>query len=91
MQRHHHPQTRTEWWQAKFDRNVTNDRKHQAQLAEQGWNVIVIWECELKDPDAALTRLLAELSRAVTQSKQYPTAEEVALLKAAEKKATYKT
>ena len=41
------PITNAEFWQAKFDRNVANDQKHYAELEAQGWNVIVIWECEL--------------------------------------------
>lgn len=41
------PKTRTEFWQEKFDRNVANDRKHKEELEAMGWNVIVIWECEL--------------------------------------------
>lgn len=86
----HIPKTRPEWWTAKFERNVANDRKNQAALAERGWNVIVIWECELKDPDAALTLLLAELSRAATQTIQYPTAEEEERLIAAERQAGYR-
>jgi len=47
------PKTRTEWWQEKFDRNVANDRKNQRSLKKLGWKVIVIWECELKDIEAA--------------------------------------
>jgi DNA mismatch endonuclease (patch repair protein) len=58
------PKTRTEWWLAKFDRNVSNDRKNQEALKEMGWNVIVIWECELKDAEAVKVQLLSELSRA---------------------------
>lgn len=42
------PKTRTDFWTKKFERNVENDRIHRAQLEEMGWNVIVIWECELK-------------------------------------------
>jgi DNA mismatch endonuclease (patch repair protein) len=56
------PKTRTEWWQAKFDRNVSNDRKSQAALAELGWNVIVVWECEWKDPESLVVQLQAHLS-----------------------------
>lgn len=29
------PKTRTEWWQAKFDRNVANDKKHTRQLRKK--------------------------------------------------------
>ena len=36
------PKTRTEWWLNKFDRNVSNDRKHQDVLKKLGWDVIII-------------------------------------------------
>lgn len=42
------PKTRTEFWLEKFDKNVKNDQIKQEKLRELGWNVIVIWECELK-------------------------------------------
>ncbi|MDF7800051.1 hypothetical protein P4C99_11300 [Pontiellaceae bacterium B1224] len=38
------PKTRTEWRQAKFDRNVSNHRKQQAALKERGWHVIIVWK-----------------------------------------------
>jgi DNA mismatch endonuclease (patch repair protein) len=42
------PKTRTEWWQAKIKKNQDNDRTAQIRLKNEGWNVIVIWGCELK-------------------------------------------
>ena len=42
------PKTRTDYWIDKFNRNIENDKKHKKQLEEMGWNVIVVWECELK-------------------------------------------
>lgn len=42
------PKTRTEYWKEKFERNVENDRLHRSQLEQMGWNVITVWECELK-------------------------------------------
>ncbi len=42
------PKTRTEWWLKKIERNKTNDEKNISLLSLQGWNVIQIWECELK-------------------------------------------
>lgn len=41
------PKTRTEFWQAKFDRNVENDRIHREQLESSGWRVITLWECDI--------------------------------------------
>lgn len=42
------PQTRTEWWLAKINRNRERDREVSAQLARAGWRQLVIWECALK-------------------------------------------
>lgn len=41
------PSTNREFWQKKFDQNVGRDRNVQDQLMTAGWNVIVVWECEL--------------------------------------------
>lgn len=43
------PKTRADFWQAKFERNVENDRLHKSQLEGLGWNVITIWECEINE------------------------------------------
>lgn len=41
------PKTRIDYWNAKFERNVANDKLHVQQLEELGWKVIILWECEL--------------------------------------------
>ncbi len=42
------PSTNVEFWQEKFKRNVDRDRNTEKQLKDLGWNLIVVWECELK-------------------------------------------
>lgn len=42
------PKTRTEFWQAKIERNKERDYEIQRQLASMGWHCITIWECQLK-------------------------------------------
>lgn len=42
------PSTNVEFWQEKFKRNVDRDRKTEKQLKELGWNLIVVWQCELQ-------------------------------------------
>ena len=59
------PSTRTEFWQDKFDSNVERDRRNRAALEEADWNVIIVWECELKaDADRIMQGLYAELREA---------------------------
>jgi DNA mismatch endonuclease (patch repair protein) len=42
------PKTRREWWKTKLLNNRKRDIKATDLLKEQGWNVITIWECEIK-------------------------------------------
>lgn len=61
------PKTRTAFWQEKFTRNVANDEKHKNDLIALGWNVIIIWECEInKHFDKTMQYVVAEL-REMTQ------------------------
>lgn len=42
------PKTRTEFWKAKVDANRERDRRSEARIAELGWQVETIWECQLR-------------------------------------------
>lgn len=43
------PSTRMEWWKEKIEGNIKNDEKKHALLREEGYKVVVIWECEVKN------------------------------------------
>lgn len=58
----HIPKTRSEYWISKFNRNVERDKRKIAALDNLGWNVIVLWECELiSNPEIRLINLLSEI------------------------------
>lgn len=42
------PSTRRAFWEEKFRANEERDRRGIALLHEQGWRILVIWECWLK-------------------------------------------
>lgn len=42
------PKTNTEFWSKKINKNIERDSRQIRELKDRGWNVIVIWECELK-------------------------------------------
>ena len=42
------PKSNENFWKTKLNSNVDRDRTNYLRLADLGWNVIVIWECELK-------------------------------------------
>lgn len=41
------PKSNTDYWVAKFKKNVENDLLHYEQLKSSGWKVIVLWECDI--------------------------------------------
>ena len=52
---HHHdcgrfvwPATNTEYLRKKIDRNTERDKENYDLLTAQGWQVLIIWECQLK-------------------------------------------
>lgn len=42
------PSSNQEYWIPKITRNVERDKRNQQTLKEIGWQVITVWECELK-------------------------------------------
>lgn len=42
------PQTNVEYWKDKLLKNRDRDIENKIKLEASGWNVITIWECELK-------------------------------------------
>ena len=43
------PVTNREFWSEKFERNRDRDRRNYVLLADRGWEVMIVWECELRD------------------------------------------
>lgn len=42
------PTSNVEFWNAKFNGNVARDAANQKELKSMGWDVVIIWECEIK-------------------------------------------
>ncbi len=51
------PKTNQEYWTKKLDRNKARDAENQLKLKELGWDVLIAWECEMKDRSALKARL----------------------------------
>lgn len=52
------PTSRREFWQKKFQANVSRDCSNFEKLDALGWKVFVIWECELNNTDCVMGRLV---------------------------------
>lgn len=57
------PRSNQEYWKPKLERNMKRDVENKQKLEADGWNVIVVWECELKKRTAEerLSRLCDEI------------------------------
>ena len=61
------PATRTEFWETKFNKTIARDAAAICGLRKLGWQVFVLWECEImRDPiglvDDVVEQLQVELS-----------------------------
>lgn len=56
------PKANAAYWMAKFERNVSRDRRNDRDLAAAGWTVLRIWEHE--SPESAADRVCAALADA---------------------------
>ena len=57
------PKSNAEFWRQKIETNISRDQRKEAQLRDMGWNVMIVWECELRPPkrQATLERLESQL------------------------------
>ncbi|HAU36282.1 MAG TPA: very short patch repair endonuclease [Phycisphaerales bacterium] len=56
------PQTRRQYWQAKFARNRNRDRQVRRRLRNLGWRVLTVWECQTRNVDRLAAVLRAFLA-----------------------------
>ncbi len=52
------PKSNVDYWIPKLEGNKARDRRNVEELADLGWRVIIVWECETKDLDRLRTRLM---------------------------------
>ncbi|HUX29906.1 MAG TPA: very short patch repair endonuclease [Thiobacillus sp.] len=51
------PKTRVDFWRAKVEKNQARDRENIALLEANGWKVLTVWQCELKNTERLANRL----------------------------------
>lgn len=57
------PDTNRAFWQTKLERNEERDRTNREALQDQGWKVLTVWECELKEnPERTIENIIEELT-----------------------------
>ena len=80
------PATRQDYWVPKFERTVQRDQQNQRKLRLLGWNVLTVWECELKEADALADKLARLIRR---EAAPYPATDRPPLAAVAEEPGDY--
>lgn len=69
------PKSNQEFWKKKFAANVERDLRKTRQLEAEAWQVMVIWECEIKKGPAAQARRIAKRIESAARDKTVQRAE----------------
>jgi DNA mismatch endonuclease (patch repair protein) len=55
------PKSNLDYWAPKIEANVARDAQQMQRLADAGWRAMVVWQCDLKEPERALADVVAFL------------------------------
>jgi DNA mismatch endonuclease (patch repair protein) len=55
------PATNSQFWQRKREANVARDSRTLRSLRSAGWQVLVVWQCELQSLGVLTSRIVAFL------------------------------
>lgn len=56
------PTSNEQFWNKKLDKTIERDRKNQTELKKLEWRVLVIWSCEVRNPDTLKHKLITFLT-----------------------------
>jgi DNA mismatch endonuclease, patch repair protein len=51
------PSSNVSYWNEKISRTKARDEKHAKALAQRGWRVLILWECELGEENELWARI----------------------------------
>ncbi|OMG63327.1 very short patch repair endonuclease [Stutzerimonas balearica] len=66
------PRTRHDFWQAKFEQNVSRDTRIRRELLALGWRVIELWECGIRGPESGMDWLSEAIRDCNQKSLSWP-------------------
>lgn len=88
------PKTRTQWWLEKIQKTKKRDEEQRNELRKGGWNIMTIWECQLRPNirEETLSGIVLLLQKTYLNihKKKYMTSDTSSFL-VAEPKQSYKT
>jgi DNA mismatch endonuclease (patch repair protein) len=51
------PKSNKNYWEAKLSRNTERDSENARKLRDDGWDVLVVWECQVSDEHVLRERI----------------------------------
>lgn len=62
------PKTRLDYWTAKIGANRARDSRALRSLRRQGWQVLVVWQCQIRKLDRTLPRVVKFLQASAARA-----------------------
>lgn len=59
------PKTNAQFWQNKFESNISRDNRYRHMYQEAGWQRLVVWECQLQKGLESTVALIRELHKGI--------------------------
>jgi len=57
------PKSNKKYWTPKLERNIERDKINKRNLRKEGWRVIILWECQARDPEELKLELIKQFSQ----------------------------
>lgn len=57
------PKSHLSYWKPKIAENKKRDARNTARLNRLGWRALAVWQCEIKNTEALLRKLISFLGR----------------------------
>lgn len=54
----HLPSSNLDYWTTKIEKNIERDSRKNIELKKLGWNIIIVWQCELRNVKVREQRLI---------------------------------
>lgn len=54
----HLPKSKLDYWKPKIEANQARDQRNVKALSDAGWSVKVVWQCELRNLEAAMEKIV---------------------------------
>jgi DNA mismatch endonuclease (patch repair protein) len=67
------PKSNLNYWNPKLRRNVERDRLAKRQLQRKGWDVMVVWQCSLRNLELVQAKLRKFLGPSSARAKRRST------------------